>query len=42
MTTKLTPQKIWKGILHTEDENKHNYKIRTSTKAHENRHALKE
>jgi hypothetical protein len=26
MTTKPTVQKILKGILHTEDENKHNYK----------------
>jgi hypothetical protein len=35
MTTKLPLQKILKGIVHTEDENKHNHKRMGSIKSHE-------
>jgi hypothetical protein len=35
MTTKLPLQKVMKGILHTEDENKHSHKRTESTKPHE-------
>jgi hypothetical protein len=43
MTTKPPLQKILKGNLHTEDENKHNHKRTGSIKPHEkNRQALRE
>jgi hypothetical protein len=42
MTTKPPLQKILKGLLHTEDENKHNHKRMGSIKPHEkNRQALR-
>jgi NADPH:quinone reductase-like Zn-dependent oxidoreductase len=37
MTTKPPLQKILKGILHIEDENKHNHERTVSFKPHENR-----
>jgi hypothetical protein len=41
MTTKPALQKILKGILYTEDENKHNHKRMRSIKPYEkNRQAL--
>jgi hypothetical protein len=39
MTTKPPLQKILKGILHTEDKNKHNHKRTGSIKSHENNHS---
>jgi hypothetical protein len=43
MTTKPPLQKILKGILHREEENKHNHKRKRSIKPHENnRQALRE
>jgi hypothetical protein len=43
MTTKPPLQKILKGILYREDENKHNHKKIWSIKRHEkNRQALRE
>jgi hypothetical protein len=43
MTTKPPLQKILKGILQTEDKNKHNHKRMESIKPHEkNRQALRE
>jgi hypothetical protein len=42
MSTKPLLQKILKGILHTEDENKHNHTRMGSIKSHEeNRQALR-
>jgi hypothetical protein len=42
MTTKSSLQKIVKGIVHTEDKNKHNNARAGSIKLHENRQALRE
>jgi hypothetical protein len=37
MTIKSQPQKILKGILHTEDGNKHNHERTGNFKPHENK-----